>query len=237
MARFNGVKVTWYGHSAFKLESPHGKVILIDPWISNPEAPKNAREMLDRVDLILITHGHGDHIGDAVSLAKEFDATCVGIYEIANYLSSKGVKNTLGMNIGGNYNFGDIKISMVEASHSSTAYEGNTPVPLGNPVGFVITFKNGFKVYHMGDTGLFGGLSVIGEFYRPDLILIPIGDLFTLGPEEAAYAVKLIRPEYIIPMHYKTFPLLKGTPEKFLELLGKEYKDKVIVLKPGETAE
>lgn len=237
MARFNGVKVTWYGHSAFKLESPQGKVILIDPWISNPEAPKNAREMIDRVDLILVTHGHGDHIGDAVSIAKELNATCVGIYEIANYLSSKGVKNTVGMNIGGNYNFGEIKISMVEASHSSTVYEENTPIPLGSPVGFVITFENGFKVYHMGDTGLFGGLYVIGEFYRPNLILIPIGDLFTLGPEEAAYAVKLIKPEYIIPMHYKTFPLLTGTPEKLIEVLDEEYRDKVIVLRPGETVE
>ncbi len=235
MKRFGGVKVTWFGHSAFKLESPEGKVILIDPWLTHPKAPRNAMKALDRVDLILVTHGHGDHIGDTVEIARKFNATVAAIYEVANYIGRQGVSNVIGMNIGGTFDFEGIKISMVEASHSSTIIDGSREIPGGSPAGFIVKFENGFVVYHMGDTGLFGGLKLIGEFYKPNLILIPIGSLFTLGPENAAYVVRLIDPDWIIPMHYETFPALTGKPEEFKAALSEEYRDRLIVLSPGET--
>ncbi len=235
--RFNGVKITYFGHSAFKLVSPNGKVVLIDPWLDNPLAPAGVKNSLDRVDLILVTHAHGDHLGNTVEIARKFNATVVAIYEIANWLAVQGVGKAVGMNKDGTYEFEGIKATMVDATHSSTIDVGKNPVPGGEAAGFIIEFENGFKVYHTGDTGFTGVMPIIGDFYKPDLLMIPIGGLFTLGPESAAYAVKLIRPKWIIPMHYGTFPPLKGTPEAFKEALDPEYKDKVIILKPGETAE
>ncbi|RKZ01811.1 MAG: metal-dependent hydrolase [Candidatus Hydrothermota bacterium] len=237
MARFGGVKVTWFGHSAFGLTSVTGKFLLIDPWIGNPSATRNFQNQIERIDLILITHGHGDHIGDTIALAKKHNPTVLAIYEVANYLQSKGVKRVVGMNKGGTYVFGGIKATMVDASHSSTIIEGGRAIPGGEAAGFIVEFENGFKVYHMGDTGLFGGLTLIAEFYKPNLVLIPIGGLFTFGPENAAFAIKILKPDWIIPMHYETFPALTGTPRDFKEALPPEFKDRVIVLKPGETAE
>lgn len=238
MARFNGIKITWYGHDAFKFVSPNGKVILIDPWLDNPLAPKGALESIDKVDLILVTHGHGDHLGNTVEIAKKTGARVACIFEISQYLLSKGVENVQGMNKGGSIYIDGIKATMVDATHSSGIVESEREVIVGGEsAGFIVTFENGFKVYHMGDTGLSGFFYMVGEFYKPDLLLIPIGDLFTLGPDNAAYAVTIIKPKWIIPMHYKTFPVLTGTPEKFIDALPQEYKGKVIVMNPGETIE
>jgi L-ascorbate metabolism protein UlaG (beta-lactamase superfamily) len=236
MERFEGVKITWYGHDAFKLESPKGKIILVDPWLDNPLAPEGVKENMGKVDLILVTHGHSDHIGNTVEIAKNTGALVACIYEISLYLNSRGVEKVQPMNKGGSFTYDDIVITMVDATHSSGIDVGGKIVPGGEAAGFIITFENGFKVYHTGDTGLTGFMKIVGEFYKPDLLLIPVGDLFTLGPEGAAFAVKMIKPSWIIPMHYKTFPPLTGNPQKFIDYLDPEYKERVIVLNPGETA-
>ncbi len=237
MARFEGIRVTWLGHSAFKLVSPKGKVILIDPWLEHPLAPSGAKETIDKVDYILVTHGHGDHMGNTIEIAQKTGATAVAIYEIASYLSQKGLKNVIGMNKGGTVELNGIKVTMVDATHSSGIDDQGKLINGGEAAAFIVTFENGFKVYHMGDTGFHGSMQIIGDFYKPDLVLIPIGSVFTLGPEEAAYAIKLIKPRWIIPMHFDTFPLLTGKPEKFRESLSPEYRDRLVVLRPGETAE
>ncbi len=235
MARFNGIKVTWFGHASFKFESPEGKVILVDPWLDHPLAPEGAKQF-GHVDLILVTHGHSDHLGNTIEIAKSTNATVVAIYEIMLYLQGKGLSNLQGMNKGGTWEWNNIKITMTDAVHSSGIDEGGKVIPGGDPAGYIITFENGFKVYHTGDTGLFGGMQFIGELYKPDLVCLPIGSLFTMGPEEAAFAVKILKPRWVIPMHYETFPILTGKPKDFIDLLPDEFKDRVIVLKPGETA-
>ncbi len=235
MKRFGGIKVKYYGHAAFRFISPKNKVIFIDPWISNPKSPGKD---YNKVDLILITHGHGDHLGDTIEIANKTNALCLSIYEISVYLNSKGVKNVQGMNKGGTFNFNDIKITMTDATHSSGIEEGGRIISGGEPCGFIINFENGFKIYHMGDTGLFGGIDFIGKLYKPDLVLIPIGSLFTMGPEEAAFAINILKPKYAIPMHFGTFPPLTGTPQEFLERVKNyDVKTEIIILNPGEEIE
>lgn len=237
MVRFNGIKVTWYGHDAFKLVSSKGKIILIDPWLDNPMAPEGAKDGLGNVDLILITHGHSDHLGNTIEIAKKTGALVACIYEMSLYLTSQGIERIQPMNKGGSFAFDDIVVTMVDASHSSGIDVNGKVIPGGEAAGFIITFENDFRVYHTGDTGLTGFMYIVGEFYKPNLVLIPIGDLFTLGPESAAFAIKIMKPQWIIPMHYKTFPPLIDTPQTFIDALEPEYKERVIVLNPGETAE
>ena len=214
----NGIRLTWLGHATFKFET-EGKTFLIDPWVdSNPACPDELKTF-DRLDVMYITHGHWDHTEDAVPIAKKHTPTVVTMIEVAKWLESKGVQNTIGMNKGGTVTVDGVKATMVTANHSSSVTEEDgTTIYTGEPAGFVLEFANGYKIYHAGDTNVFGDMQIIGEIYQPDLALLPIGGHFTMGPREAAYAVKLLKVPAILPMHYGTFPLLTGTLEEFLKL-------------------
>ncbi|HOK23563.1 MAG TPA: metal-dependent hydrolase [Candidatus Hydrothermia bacterium] len=230
-----GRTLVYFGHSAFLIKSSSNVNILIDPWISNPINKAKIEEFTNRVHYILITHGHDDHVGDTLSIAKAFDAEVITNHEIANFLHFKGLNKLTGMNTGGTYRKDNLSFTMVEATHSSTIHDGERMIPGGNPVGFVVTLEDGYKLYHMGDTGLLGSLPMIAELYKPDILMIPIGGHYTMGPQEAAYTVSIIKPKVIIPMHYKTFPLIDVNLEEFIEKLSPAFKDRVIPLKPGDS--
>jgi len=230
-----GVKITFLGHAAFKIVSPKGVVIYMDPFLSkNPKTPEEMKTV-EKVDLILVTHGHGDHVGDTLTIAEKTNAKIVVIPELGIYLAQKGAKNVVRMNKGGTFISHGIAITMVHALHSSSSMEGEQIIYLGDPAGFIIRFENGFTLYHAGDTGVFSDMKIIGDIYKPELSLLPIGSHFTMDPREATYAAKLLRSKYVIPMHYGTFPVLTGTPEEFLKLMKEVPQTKVLVLKPGET--
>lgn len=232
-----GVKITFLGHAAFKVVSPQGLVILVDPFLkNNPKTPENMKEV-EKADLILLTHGHGDHLGDTIPIAQKTNATVVAMAELGTYLTKKGLKNVVRMNKGGNYKFKGLGIVMTQAIHSSSITEGDQIIYAGEPVGYVIRMENGFSIYHAGDTGVFSDMKIIGDLYQPNLAMLPIGSHFTMDPKEAAYAVKLLRPQYVIPMHFGTWPLLTGTPEEFASLLKDQPDVKLIVMKPGQTIE
>jgi L-ascorbate metabolism protein UlaG (beta-lactamase superfamily) len=226
------ITITWFGHSAFKLESPTGRVILIDPWLDNPKAPPGAKD-LTRVDLILLTHGHADHLGNTLEIARQTDARVVAIYEIGLFLQSKGLNRVEGINKSGSIDFEGIRVTMTHAQHSSGIEPGGEILAGGDPAGYVVRFENDFAVYHAGDTGLFGDMKLIGELYKPDLVMLPIGGCFTMGPQEAAYACRLLKPRYIVGMHYGTFPVLAGTPTELRRHLPAPMRKSVRELAPG----
>lgn len=229
-----GFQLTWLGHSAFKLESPQGVTILIDPWFTgNPQAVLE-RGKVGKSDLILVTHGHADHLGDTAAVAREGKACVISMPEVSEYLRSQGLENLVGMNKGGTYRFKEVDITMVHALHSSSAIEDGKIIYLGDPAGYVVTLENGFSVYHAGDTGVFRDMEIIENLYHPDLALLPIGSHYVMGPREAAYACKLLRPRYVVPMHYGTFPVLTGTPEGFVSEMRSQPATEVIVLNPGD---
>jgi L-ascorbate metabolism protein UlaG (beta-lactamase superfamily) len=232
-----GVKITYLGHSAFKLVSPQGVVIYVDPFLkNNPQTPADQKEV-DKADMILPTHGHGDHLGDTVAIAQKTNASVVAIAELATYLTKKGLKNVVRMNKGGSYTAKGIRITLVNAQHSSSVTEEGQVIYTGEPGGFIIRFENGFTVYHAGDTAVMADMKIFGDIYKPNLALLPIGSHFTMDPQEAAYACQLLRPQFAIPMHYKTFPVLTGTPEAFIQAMKDQPGVKVIVMNPGQTIE
>jgi len=230
--KLDGIKITWLGHATFRVETPQGRTVLIDPWVTgNPKCPEKEKSF-SRVDVMLCTHGHGDHIGDAVEIAKKHDPMVVGMYELCSWLEGKGVTRVSGMNKGGTQTVGDIKVTMVHAEHSSGIEDGGQVFYGGEAAGYVIEFSNGVKIYHAGDTCVFGDMVIIREIYAPEVCMLPIGDHYTMGPREAAYACKLLKPKTVIPMHYGTFPVLTGTPAELRKLMPDV---EVREMKPGET--
>ena len=228
-----GIKLTWLGHATFRIQTPGGKTILIDPWVmNNPATPENEKN-LQHVDVMLCTHAHGDHIGDAVEIGKKHKPTTVAIPELAGWLGKKGLEKIIDMNKGGTVKVGDIKVTMVHADHSCGIQDGDQILYGGEAVGYLIEFENGVKMYHAGDTNVFGDMTIIHDLYNPEIAMLPIGDHYTMSPREAAYAAKLLQVKTIIPMHFVTFPVLTGRPSELAKLLP-EFE--VFEMKPGQTA-
>jgi L-ascorbate metabolism protein UlaG (beta-lactamase superfamily) len=233
MTQWNGLAITWLGHAAVHITTPQGTEILIDPFLKqNPKYPKDYK-LPEKIDLLLLTHGHFDHIADAVSIAKKHNPQVVGIFELTSWLASKGVGDTVGMNLGGSYKYKDVVVSMVEAHHSSSIQDGDKTLYAGDPAGFVIAAEGAPVLYHAGDTSLFSDMKLIKELYQPEVGMVPIGDHFTMGPKAAALAAEYLGLKTIVPIHYGTFPQLTGTPTELEQhLKGKEIS--VRAPQPGE---
>ena len=227
--------ITWLGHGTFLLTSPAGKRILIDPWLEgNPACPAEWKRVRS-ADLILVTHGHVDHLGDLLQAARDTAAPIVAIIEMCHWLEAKGLRHVYPMNKGGRLSFDGLEVSMVGAEHSSSLVEDGQLVYMGEPVGFVLRFEDGLCVYFAGDTAVFGDMELIRRLHAPDLAFLPIGDRFTMGPEGAAVACELLGIRQVVPMHYGTFPTLTGTPDRLRELVEPKGIT-VFELRPGDTA-
>jgi len=231
-----GTRITYLGHATFRITTAGDEQIIIDPFLTdNPQTPDELKQV-GELDTILVTHGHFDHIADAVPLAQQTGATVVANFEICNWLGTKGVENTFPLNKGGTGQVGGVKITAVNAHHaSSITEEDGTVIYAGEPCGFVLEFESGFKLYHAGDTAIFGDMRLIGELYGPDLALLPIGDRLVMSPFEAAHAARLLGVRHAVPIHYGTFPFLPGTPEEFKKQAQSIAPDLIVhVMKPGE---
>ena len=225
--------LTWLGHASFRLDSPGGKRIYVDPWLTgNPRCPEAEQEP-ERVDLIALTHGHTDHVGDTARLWKAFQPPVVALIELRRWLDGQGVTGDVspGPNKGGTVQVDGIKITLTDANHSSSSEDGTYT---GEPAGLVFELEDGFSIYFAGDTNVFMSMQLIGRIYEPDVVVLPIGDHFTMGPREAAVALELLGAKRCVPCHYGTFPLLVGTPDELRKLApGVE----IIAPEPGETVE
>jgi L-ascorbate metabolism protein UlaG (beta-lactamase superfamily) len=234
MTDLKGTTVTWLGHATVHVATAKGTSILIDPFIEqNPKFPKGYK-LPAKIDLILATHGHGDHVADLASVAEKHGSTVVGMVELMGWAQSKGVKNTVGMNLGGSWKHEDVTISLVEAKHSGGADGGSQVVYAGEATGFVITVEGGPVLYHAGDTCAFLDMQLIRDLYHPELAMLPIGDHYTMGPKGAALAAKYLGAAYVLPIHYGTFPVLTGTPEELAALLNGSGIE-VNAIAPGES--
>lgn len=220
--------VTWLGHSAFRVDTPGGKRVYVDPFLhGNPKCPE-AEQTPERVDIVALTHGHGDHVGDTVALAQAHGCTAVAQVELAGWLESKGVERTAGPNKGGTVDVDGVKFTLTNAFHSSSTPDG---VYAGEACGIVVEVENGTTIYFAGDTCVFGDMQLIGRIYEPDLAVLPIGDHYTMGPREAAVALELLGAKRCLPCHWGTFPVLTGRPAALQELAPGV---KVEAVEPGE---
>ena len=229
------MQITWLGHGTFQFELPSGQVILMDPWTGgNPAYPKGHE--IRRVDTIAITHGHFDHIHDAVPLAKMFSPDVVAIFETCNWLESKGVDKTHAMNKGGSQKIGDVTFTMTHAVHSCGILDDGKILYGGEAAGYILRLPDQRSLYFAGDTNVFSDMELIRELYQPELIFLPIGDLYTMSPKEAALACRMLRPRKMIPMHFGTFPPLTGRPEQLRQRIS-GLETEVWALEPGKTVE
>jgi L-ascorbate metabolism protein UlaG (beta-lactamase superfamily) len=227
--------ITWLGHSTFLLRTPGGRRVLLDPWLrGNPACPERLKKP-PKADLILVSHGHGDHMDDVILCARESGAPVVAAFELCEWLGRKGVQGLEPMNKGGTMTVAGVRVTMTDARHSSGYVDNGQMVYMGEAAGFVIGLEDARSLYFAGDTSLFGDMRLIGERYRPQIAFLPIGDRFTMGPADAAHAAGLLGVKQVVPMHWGTFPLLTGTPAELKRHMPPGVD--VLELTPGETAE
>jgi L-ascorbate metabolism protein UlaG (beta-lactamase superfamily) len=231
MAINDQVSFTWVGHGTWRVKSARGTVMWIDPFLThNPVAPDDLKQV-DKCDIMLLTHGHGDHVGDAVAVAQQHRPKVVALVEVGGWLEAQGIEGASSHcgNKGGTTEVDGITFTWVHAEHTSSMPDGGYG---GEPIGYVITFENGFKVYFSGDTDVFGDMALIGELEQPEVAFLSIGDFYTMGPRRAAKAVELLGVKTVVPMHFMTFPVLTGRPDQLQELVGSQVR--VLDIKPGD---
>jgi L-ascorbate metabolism protein UlaG (beta-lactamase superfamily) len=233
MTDFKGSTITWLGHAVVQITTASGTEILIDPFIEhNPKYPKG-HKLPQKLDLLLLTHGHSDHIADAAAVAKKHGPEVIAMVELAGWLQSKGVERATGMNLGGSYKVKDVTVSMVEARHSAGIDDGGKTVYGGEPAGYILTIDGGPVLYHAGDTAAFLDMQLIRDLYAPEIGFLPIGDYYTMGPKGAAIAARYLGLKTVVPIHYGTFPVLTGTPAELEQQLSGS-GIQVLKAEPGE---
>ena len=236
MSNLRGTTVTWLGHATILIQTAGGTSILIDPFIEqNPKFPKGFK-LPEKLDLMILSHAHGDHTADVVPVAKRSHPTVLGMVELVGWFAGKGVEKTVGMNLGGSFKLNDVTATMVEAKHSSSIQDGDAIVYGGVATGFVLKIEGGPALYHAGDTCAFSDMRLIRELHAPEFGMLPIGDHYTMGPKEAALAAELLGLKSVLPIHFGTFPALTGTPEQLKKALDQRNLSAIEVLhvKPGE---